>query len=100
HGAAVLAPRRPPLPGPAALVALAPFPLSLPGRRAEHHAVGVADVLRPGPVPVLHAGAAAGRAVGPGRPGGRRHAHVGARLTGLPAATVRHRRRDAVWPGR
>src|SRR5207249_3505512 len=69
-----------------------------PGRVGEHRAVRAADVLRPAAVPVLRAGAASGRPLGPGRPGRRGRSDVGARVGSVSAAAVRDRRAAAVGP--
>src|SRR5262249_1697797 len=78
------------LPGPAALVALAAVAVPSPGRPVEHHPGGPADLLRPPAVPLLRGGAAPGRTLPPGRPGGSGRCHVGAGLRGVPPAAVRH----------
>src|SRR5262245_16605649 len=92
HRPAVLVSRRPALPGPAALVALAPAPVPDPGRRGEHRRGGRADVFRPRPVSLLRGGAAPGRAVPARRPVGSGRPHVGAGVGGLSPSPVWHRR--------
>src|SRR5262249_53060705 len=91
HGLAVLVSGGPSLSEPAALVALAAVSLPDRGRRAEHHPVRAAHVLQSSAVSSLRAGAAAGRAVRPGRPVSGRRPQVGSQLTGLPPAVVRSR---------